>query len=205
MKTVIVGLGRHAHVLRSRLYLRNVVMGDPNDLDSIEQWKSRGRFLVGVGVGRNGDTRFRSDIWFAMLKRGWEPWRYVDTTALHGEISSTIGAGSQLLPNAFVGNEATIGANVIVNTGAIVEHDCEIHDHVFIGPGAVICGGCKVGEGAFIGAGSVLLPETQVSVETVIGAGAVCPGKVYHSTKEAFVGSPARLVSRWKRIRAVFK
>ena len=105
--------------------------------------------------------------------------------------SSTIGNGSVLMPNAYVGNHVSIGSNCIVYPNVSILDHCIIGNNVIIQAGTVIgsdafyynkktnrdihykrmnsCGRVVVEDFAEIGAGCTI--DRGVSGDTIIGAG----------------------------------
>ena len=106
-------------------------------------------------------------------------------------VSSTIGNGSVLMPNAYVGNHVSIGSNCIVYPNVSILDHCIIGNNVIIQAGTVIgsdafyynkktnrdihykrmnsCGRVVVEDFAEIGAGCTI--DRGVSGDTIIGAG----------------------------------
>jgi UDP-3-O-[3-hydroxymyristoyl] glucosamine N-acyltransferase len=105
--------------------------------------------------------------------------------------SGSIGEGSFVYPNVFIGNHVTIGKNCIIYPNVTIMDHCIIGDHVVIQAGAVIggnafyyntkkdrevwykkmpdCGRVIVEDYAEIGAGCTI--DRGVSHDTIIGAG----------------------------------
>ncbi|MEX2143860.1 MAG: NeuD/PglB/VioB family sugar acetyltransferase [Anaerolineales bacterium] len=88
------------------------------------------------------------------------------------EPSTTLAAGAQVFPQAYIGSEATLGFGCIVNTGAIVSHDCTLADYVNLAPGAILAGGVHVGEGSLIGMGATVNLNVRIGTRTRVGNGA---------------------------------
>jgi UDP-3-O-[3-hydroxymyristoyl] glucosamine N-acyltransferase len=105
--------------------------------------------------------------------------------------TSTIGEGSFIYPNVFIGHHVTIGKNCIIYPNVTIMDHCIIGDHVIIQAGSVIggnafyyntkkdrdiwykkmpdCGRVIVEDYAEVGAGCTI--DRGVSHDTIIGAG----------------------------------
>ena len=105
--------------------------------------------------------------------------------------SSSVGEGTVLMPNAFIGNHVTIGKNCIIQPNVTILDHCIIGDDVIIQAGTVIgsdafyynkktnrpihykkmtsCGRVIIENGVEIGAGCTI--DRGVSGDTIIGAG----------------------------------
>lgn len=109
---------------------------------------------------------------------------------LHSE-TSTIGEGSFIYPNVFIGHHVTIGKNCVIYPNVTIMDHCIIGDHVIIQAGSVIggnafyyntkkdrdvwykkmpdCGRVIVEDYAEVGAGCTI--DRGVSHDTIIGTG----------------------------------
>ncbi len=105
--------------------------------------------------------------------------------------SSTVGEGTVIFPNAYIGNHVTIGKNCIIHPGVTILDHCIIGDDVVIQAATVIgsdafyynkktnreihykkmlsCGRVVIENGVEIGAGCTI--DRGVSGDTIIGAG----------------------------------
>lgn len=105
--------------------------------------------------------------------------------------SSTIGEGTVIMPNVFIGNHVSIGKNCIIYPNVTILDHCMIGDEVIIQAGTVIgsdafyynkktnraiqykkmtsCGRVIIENGVEIGAGCTI--DRGVTADTVIGAG----------------------------------
>jgi UDP-3-O-[3-hydroxymyristoyl] glucosamine N-acyltransferase len=101
--------------------------------------------------------------------------------------SAKIGQGTKLMPNVFVGNNATIGNNCFIHPNVTIYDGCHIGDNVIIHSGTVIgadafyyqrkgtynklcsCGSVRIEDDVEIGAGCTI--DRGVTSETVIGRG----------------------------------
>ena len=71
----------------------------------------------------------------------------------------SIGAGSIIWPNAFIGHHAVLREAVFVGPNAVVGGGSDIGSRCLIGAGAVVRDFCRMGENAVVGAGSTLLRD----------------------------------------------
>lgn len=105
--------------------------------------------------------------------------------------TATVGEGTVVMPNAYIGNHVTIGANCIIYPNVIILDHCIIGNHVIIQPGSIIgsdafyynkktdrsvhyrkmnsCGRVVIEDFVEIGAGCTI--DRGVSGDTVIGSG----------------------------------
>ncbi|MBN8673001.1 MAG: UDP-3-O-(3-hydroxymyristoyl)glucosamine N-acyltransferase [Chitinophagales bacterium] len=105
--------------------------------------------------------------------------------------SSTVGEGTVIFPNAYIGNHVSIGKNCIIHPGVTILDHCIIGDDVVIQAATVIgsdafyynkktnreihykkmlsCGRVVIEKGVEIGAGCTI--DRGVSGDTIIGAG----------------------------------
>jgi UDP-3-O-[3-hydroxymyristoyl] glucosamine N-acyltransferase len=105
--------------------------------------------------------------------------------------SASIGAGSVIMPGAYIGNHVSIGSNCIVHPNVTILDHCIIGDHVIIQAGSVIgsdafyynkktnreihykkmasCGRVLIENAVEIGANCTI--DRGVSHDTIIGAG----------------------------------
>ena len=104
--------------------------------------------------------------------------------------------GVQIMAGVILNAKVFIGENTILNTGAIVDHDGIIGAHTHIAPRATISGGVKIGEGCHIGTGATLIQGITIGSSTLIGAGSVVLNNMEPYSK--VIGSPAKVVERWK-------
>lgn len=108
--------------------------------------------------------------------------------------SATIGAGSFLAAQTFVGPLARVGCFCIVNTGATIDHDNVLEDGVNVGPGVHFAGSVHCGEDAFLGVGASIAPGIHIGARATVGAGAVVIRNVPDGA--TVVGNPAKVLQR---------
>jgi sugar O-acyltransferase (sialic acid O-acetyltransferase NeuD family) len=104
--------------------------------------------------------------------------------------SASIGSGVQIMPGAFVHNDARIGRQCLINTCALIEHDCVLEDGVEIGPGAVLAGRVHVGANSWVCTGASVAPRIRIGKNSIVGAGAVVIDDIPDGV--VAVGTPAK-------------
>jgi sugar O-acyltransferase (sialic acid O-acetyltransferase NeuD family) len=139
-----------------------------------------------VGVGDNATRRAMSDRLYSHhreLASAIHPTAWVS-------LSTTVGDGVFIGPQAVIHAEATVETGAIINSGAVVEHHNQIGAFSHIAPGAVLGGRCEIGENALVGLGARVLPNCSVGADAIVAAGAVVDRDVPPSQR--VMGVPAR-------------
>jgi sugar O-acyltransferase (sialic acid O-acetyltransferase NeuD family) len=163
------------HGFRQFLESRNRNLGPNSSLGGV----------VAIG-GAKGKERV--DIYNFLMNEGLEVEALVHKSAIVTN-SATIGQGSQILANVFIGSEAVVGEFCIVNSSSSIDHECSLGVGVHVAPGAVLAGDVTVEDHAFIGANSTILPGVRIGFGAIIGAGAVVTRDV--TAGLCVVGNPA--------------
>lgn len=83
---------------------------------------------------------------------------------------SSIGAGSIIMGQAFVGPNCKIGEGCIVNTGGQIDHDCILHDYASIGPKACLGGHVEIGQRAIIAIGATVKQNLVAGPDALLAA-----------------------------------
>ncbi|MFH6991301.1 UDP-3-O-(3-hydroxymyristoyl)glucosamine N-acyltransferase [Flavobacterium sp. FlaQc-48] len=113
------------------------------------------------------DDPFRD---FNTLTRHFRPFQ---ATTVSVSLSATIGEGTVIQPNCFVGNYVTIGKNCLIHPNVT------IYDHTVIGDNVIIHAGTILGADAFYykkrpDGFDQLLSGGRVVIENNVGIGALC-------------------------------
>ncbi|MBA9075111.1 UDP-3-O-[3-hydroxymyristoyl] glucosamine N-acyltransferase [Flavobacterium gossypii] len=113
------------------------------------------------------DDPFRD---FNTLTRHFRPFRAINTSI---SLSATIGEGTYIQPNCFIGNHVKIGKNCIIHSNV------SIYDHTVIGDNVIIHAGTTLGADAFYykkrpEGFDQLLSGGRVVIEDNVGIGALC-------------------------------
>jgi len=138
---------------------------------------ARGVRLAVNAVGGIGDVSVRVKVFQKLAQAGFACPAVAHSSAVI-EPSTSLSAGVQVFPHAYVGSEARLGYGVIVNTGAIVSHDCILGDYVNVSPGAMLAGDVQIGSSALIGMGVTINLGVHVGVGARIGNGATVKADV---------------------------
>lgn len=104
----------------------------------------------------------------------------------------SIGKGTFVSGNVYIGPEVSIGKNTIINSAATIEHEVTIGSHSHIAPNTTICGRSKIGNDVFCGASSTIIDNIQICDFVVIGAGAVVTKDI--TEPGIYVGIPAKRI-----------
>lgn len=70
--------------------------------------------------------------------------------------SAGLGAGSVVLPFAFVGANVRVGVGCLLNAGAIVDHDAALGAGVHIAPGGIVKAGARVEAQTKVDSGQII-------------------------------------------------
>ena len=70
--------------------------------------------------------------------------------------SAVLGAGSMVLPFAFIGANVRAGAVCLLNAGAIVDHDAVLGAAVHVAPGGIVKAGARVEQAAKVESGQIV-------------------------------------------------
>lgn len=151
-------------------------------------------FAVCVG-GAHGLAR--SEIASRLQLLGLECLSVVHDTAFIDPTSS-LGTGSQIMPNATIHKFCKIGNNVVVNTNATIDHECVIGDGVHIMGSAAIAGRVSIGNYSTIGTNATILPDITIGKGVFVGAGAVVTGDIPDFS--VHVGVPSKHIKQNKLV-----
>jgi UDP-perosamine 4-acetyltransferase len=205
---VVIGAGEHAHPVLELLDALGVIVAGLADrtlsagvlgrevivtLDELASLPARGIRSAVVAIGNNEVRRRVAD---RAREAGLCLPVIVHPTACVSP-SAELGAGVQVMAQAFVGPMSRLDPLVLVNTGAIVEHHCRVGVAAHVAPRSVLCGTVSVGAQCLIGAGAVVIPGRSIGEHTVIGAGSVVTRHIEAGLKVAGVPAvPLRVPSR---------
>lgn len=131
----------------------------------------QGLRLAANGVGGIVDINVRVRIFELLEASGFSFPALVHPRATV-EPSATVGEGTQVFANAYVGSSAVLHPRCMVNTGAIVSHDCEIGSYSHVAPGAMLAGHVHVGERALVGMGVTTAIGVSIGDGARVGNGA---------------------------------
>jgi len=162
-------------------------LGDVALLDS-RAFVAAHEIIIGTG---NGD--FRRTLSLRALTHGGSLATVRHPSAVVSSLA-TIGAGTFLAAQSFVGPHSRVGRFCIVNTAATIDHDNVLADGVNVSPGAHFAGGVTCGEDAFVGVGASIVPGIRIGARATVGAGAVVIRDVPEGA--TVVGNPARQLER---------
>lgn len=140
--------------------------------EELEKTFSAGIEIAANGVGGIIDQRVRKMIFERLISEN-----YFLPSVIHPnatvEVSATIGLGTQVFANAYVGSDVILDAMCMVNTGAVVSHDCKVGSFSHIAPGALLAGGVTVEQDVLVGMGVTTAIGVTIHEGARIGNGAV--------------------------------
>lgn len=105
-----------------------------------------------VGLGNNS---LRCELLEKLAAAGYDTPVFISRHAAVSP-SAQLGAGTVVLPFAYVGAGAVVGAGCIVNAGAIIDHDTTLGRGVHAAPGAIIKAGAALPDFAKVDSGEVV-------------------------------------------------
>lgn len=200
---LLVGAGGHARevfdVLKSEYdvlyFFDSISQSLPMGVRS-EQWlrtdqevrslfSQDNRFVIAVG-----GTQTRKQLCEHVEGLGGKSVTCVASSAVVSKERVDIGAGCNIMHQAFISCDTRVGKGSLVNTRVNIHHDVEVGSFCEIGPAAVLLGRVKLGMGVFIGAGAVILPGISIGDYAVVGAGAVVTKNV--ASNATVKGIPAQ-------------
>ena len=105
--------------------------------------------------------------------------------------SATIGLGTIVFSNCYIGPKAQIGNFAIINTNSIIEHNSYISNSTVIAPSVTLAGNVIVGKNSFVGMGTCVSEQVQIVDNCIIGANSFVNSNVPSHTK--VFGNPAKV------------
>jgi sugar O-acyltransferase (sialic acid O-acetyltransferase NeuD family) len=113
------------------------------------------------------------------------------TTILETAIDS-VGVGSVIFDQCFIGYEVKLGRFVIVNAQTYIGHESSIGQFSIIGPSVTIGGNSQIGHQVYIGANATIRDHVIIKDNIIIGCGANVTSDLIESG--TYIGNPARLM-----------
>lgn len=160
----------------------NEVAGGQEVLESLDP--DGHRVLVAYGAEPGVRLQIASDI----RDLGFRFFSAVDPDASVSP-TATIGVGTTVNAQAYVGPDVSIGDHVIVDSSVNLSHDVQVKVGATIAPNATIAGGTTVGRNTFIGTGATVRDHVEIGDEAIVGMGAVVTDDV--EAGATVIGVPA--------------
>jgi sugar O-acyltransferase (sialic acid O-acetyltransferase NeuD family) len=140
-------------------------------------------------VAFGDEPGIRLELADRVRESGLDLFTVVDSDATIAE-TATVGTGSIVTAQAYIGPGAMLDELVLLDSAASVSHDAHLGRGVTVGPNATIAGGVDISTDAYVGAGATILDDLTVGREAIIGAGATVINDVPRET--TVTGVPAR-------------
>lgn len=125
---------------------------------------------VFMGIGGIKNLAYREELTSKITKIGFVFETILSTYATISKTSS-IGKGSIIHHNTYIGADVKIGDNCIINSGAILEHETQVGSHSHVSTGAILNGEVTVGERTFIGSGVIIKQGVRIGSDSLINMG----------------------------------
>lgn len=105
-----------------------------------------------VGLGNNA---LRCELLEKLRAAGYDTPVFISAKAAVSP-SAALGAGTVVLPFAYVGAGAVVGAGCILNAGAVVDHNTRLGAGVHVAPGGIVKAGAMVDDFAKVDSGEII-------------------------------------------------
>lgn len=203
-RSILIGNGGHAKVLRNILTLNNVeltgiidISNSQNDEQYLgdDEWFANNAetykdYNLINGVGSTQNTDQRQSVFEEYKALGFTFMPLIHPKAIIAD-DCEIEEGAQIMAGCVIQPGCTIAANTIINTSTSIDHDCIIGAHTHIAPGCTLSGSIKVGRSCHIGAGSVLIQSLNIGNNVLTAAGSVVIEDI--ADNNTVMGAPAKL------------
>ncbi|MCX5945710.1 MAG: acetyltransferase [Cyanobacteria bacterium] len=164
------------------------ILGGVDDLSELCERHGVSHVLVAIG------DNYQRDVMMAKVSQACPGVDFpvlIDPSAViaHGV---SIGAGSIIMPLAYVGPGSIIGMGCLLNTRSSLDHDGRMGAFASLAPGTTTGGNVSIGARSAIGLGSAIRHRITIGSDTVIGMGSL----VISDWPDGVVvyGAPARLI-----------
>ncbi len=149
-------------------------------------------FELLLAFGYSKMNKIREKVYNECREIGMKVGKYVSTRAIC--YADSIGEGSLIWPNAYIGPGVVIGHCNIIHAGCICSHDNRVGDFNFFAPGSVLGGYACVENYCFVGMNSTIHNGVYLKDLTIIGSAA----NMLHSSEEnrCYVGNPANIIEK---------
>lgn len=108
--------------------------------------------------------------------------------------SATIGAGSYVMCNSYIGPRTRVGKCAYIGANTCISHDCQIGDFFRFSNGALMASYVQVGNGVDICLGSTIVDQVRIGDFSVIGANSLVTRDM--GDGDLYFGSPARFIRK---------
>lgn len=112
-------------------------------------------------------NRDRRETFLALKKNGWKFATLISPTAKI--YPGTIGEGSWIMDDVYLGNQVVVGENTIISNQAYISHYDTIGSHVYISGRALLMGTVKIGDSCFIGGNATIFNNVTVGNKCIVG------------------------------------
>lgn len=149
-------------------------------------------FDILLAYGYTMMNSLREKVYNECKSAGLKVGKYISTNAKC--YTDSIGEGSMVWPNVYIGTGACIGRCNIIQASCTLAHDNTIGDFNYLAPGVVLGGRVCVANYCFLGLNSTLKSDIYISNQTIIGSG--CNMLNSSEQNSCYIGNPARKINR---------
>ena len=110
--------------------------------------------------------------------------------------SASIGKGSIVMANTFIGVKSRIKDFCILNTKASIDHESVMQNFSSLGPNVTTGGKVNIGSRSAICIGTTLKDKIKIQKDTVVGAGSYVNKNL--NSNSVYFGNPVKLIRKRK-------
>lgn len=160
----------------SKEYVESSKKKLPNEnvyfLDELDKYFDKSSIKLFVAISHfQYLNRDRRNIFNRLKNDGWHFATLIFPTATLA--STSIGEGSWIMDDAYIGVDVIIGENTVVGVKSVIAHYNKIGNHIYIAPNSTILGNVDIGDSCFVGSRSLIFNNVKVGEKCLIGGGTI--------------------------------